>query len=797
MPSLQFTIGADASPVAKAIAKVTRATKQMGAQFGKAAKGMSAEMGKYTQSVQQAAAEVDRFVGQVGGTLKTSLTATTAVLGAGAAAVGGFGAAILKTGSQLEGLEAQLQVLTGSTEAGTARFEELFNIGASTPFEVTDLVAAEATLRALGANAEEALPLVMDFAGAMNTDLKSAALDVGRGMMFGAGAVETMAGRALRAQVELATGQDALKMSTEEFRGEMIKTLQDTDGIFAGGTAKLAGTISGIVSNVQDEWTRFAKAVNDSGLFAAVKAGLRTALDLVSQNRATVQQLAKDVGVGLYAAIQVTLNAADKLLLVWYKVQLAVNAIKGLVRAFDVATRKAIGWLIDKIDKIVRAGADFLGIDQTTVDQVRDIASSIGLAGMALDGVTEYAAGIETAEAALRDSVNSSATLKEDMKAARDAVADISTSMEAAFNVAQSEGTSQFDVIPSTAGGGGGSGPKEADKAAEKAAKKAQAERERVEKEIADLHKNLMQQAEEVGLEEAALLELRYQREVQATAAKFDEFSALYQDDAAKQLEIEAMKLEAMGALQETHLARVAEMQQEAREAQRDAVLGMTADLISATQTAASAYMAMQQNAIQETTALLENSESELTSAQRKELEKRNEQQKKRAMVAFRVSQTAALAQIAVDTATAIQRSMAIYGPTPLGIAGGIVAGVSGAAAAASVLSQQPSFHRGTASVRTERYHTGTSGAPDEVSATLLQKEAVLTSTGQDQVTQALMNGANRGDSLGMGGGGHNTTYKHRVFGELGRDNRRAGGVIAEAQSNGAKVGRRQRVRSR
>jgi len=200
------------------------------------------KMGKETKKAKDHSAALAGFMGGMGAAaMNKAIEGATAL----ARAYVGIGVSSVQVGAQMESFETQLTVLMGSAGTARKRLDELFKIGTTTPFELSSLVEAEVNLRALGVNAEKNMPLIMDFAGAMNVDLASAAVEVGRAMMFGAGAVETISGRALRAQVELRTGQDALKMSTAQFRAALVDTLTDPQGIFAGGTQKLAATFKG------------------------------------------------------------------------------------------------------------------------------------------------------------------------------------------------------------------------------------------------------------------------------------------------------------------------------------------------------------------------------------------------------------------------------------------------------------------------------------------------------------------------------------------------------------------------
>ena len=235
----------------------------------------------------------------------------------------------IEAGAQMEGFETRLNVLMGSSEAAKDRLDELFRIGSTTPFELPGLIEAEVNLRALGVNAEETLPLVMDFAGAMGTDLASAAVEVGRAMQFGAGAVETISGRALRAQVELSTGAEALKMSTQEFREAMVTTLTDPDGIFKGGTDKLAATFDGMLSNLQDSFFKFKKDIGDAGLFDTAKETLRAMLEFIDQNSDGLRVMARVISDGVVRGLLGSVKLAGFLLDAFLAVGAAIVDIAG------------------------------------------------------------------------------------------------------------------------------------------------------------------------------------------------------------------------------------------------------------------------------------------------------------------------------------------------------------------------------------------------------------------------------------------------------------------------------------
>ena len=289
-------------------------------------------------------------------TLKyTELASKLTVMGMAAKAATKVVAALVKpfaavakggiaAGAQMEGFETQLTVLMGSSSAAKKRLEELFQIGTTTPFQLPGLIEAEVNLRALGVNAEKALPMVMDFAGAMKIDVAKAAVEVGRAMQFGAGAVESIAGRSLRAQVELRTGADALKMSTEEFREALVETLTDSDGMFAGGTAKLAATFDGMLSNLQDAFFKFQKEVADAGVFAVAKEILQSVLNILGESEAATRRWAQVLAAGI----------VDSMLVIMKSTGFILESINGFAKAFTLGG-VAIDEMIIRSSKLDRS----------------------------------------------------------------------------------------------------------------------------------------------------------------------------------------------------------------------------------------------------------------------------------------------------------------------------------------------------------------------------------------------------------------------------------------------------------
>tara|TARA_Y100000401_G_scaffold90548_1_gene76183 strand:- start:471 stop:2498 length:2028 start_codon:yes stop_codon:yes gene_type:complete len=274
----------------------------------------------------------------------------------------------IEAGAQMEAFETRLTTVMQDAAGAKERLDELFKIGSTTPFELPGLMEAEVRLRSLGVNSEEMLPLVMDFAGAMKVDLASAATEVGRAFQFGAGAVETMGGRTLRAQVKLAKGIDPLKMSVQEFQQAMVETLTDSKGIFAGGTDKLALTFDGMLSNLQDSFFKFKKDIGDAGLFDTAKETLRAMLEFIDQNSDGLRIMARVISDGLVNGLLGSVKLAGFLLDAF----LAVNAaIVDIAKKWSEFVLKA-GELVSLLKVPTLRGMVSLGPSKQEMDALKE-----------------------------------------------------------------------------------------------------------------------------------------------------------------------------------------------------------------------------------------------------------------------------------------------------------------------------------------------------------------------------------------------------------------------------------------
>jgi len=227
------------------------------------------------------------------------LTVAVTALGVG---YGKMGRDAIGTAAQLEKFETRLGGLLNDMDLGKARVKELFDISARTPFQIAGLVEAETTLEAFGVNAPRVRDGVMDLAGAMGLDLVEAARGVGKALSAGAGAADVLRERGVIGMVEMQAGMAVTAMTTEQFRNALMNTLETNEKL-VGGTARLAGTFSGLMSTLSDQFTGFSKQVADSQLFEAAKLVLIDILRVLGENKKRTGELAGVVGGQLTGAL--------------------------------------------------------------------------------------------------------------------------------------------------------------------------------------------------------------------------------------------------------------------------------------------------------------------------------------------------------------------------------------------------------------------------------------------------------------------------------------------------------------
>jgi len=194
------------------------------------------------------------------GAIRNTMLLFTFAFGSAIAAIRNF----VQTSMQFEAVKVRLNAMYGSVERGTEAFQTFNKIAATTPFTLQDVVEAGATLKAFGADSEAMIKPVSDLAAFMGTTATEAAAALGRAFAGGAGAADILRERGILQLVKDFKGIDDLtKLTLPEFRRALEETLLDPASGIAGATDALSKTMSGMMSNLSDAFTRMAAALGD------------------------------------------------------------------------------------------------------------------------------------------------------------------------------------------------------------------------------------------------------------------------------------------------------------------------------------------------------------------------------------------------------------------------------------------------------------------------------------------------------------------------------------------------------
>lgn len=187
---------------------------------------------------------------------------------------------LFKVASQFEQYEVMLEGLTGSNAKAKEAMSWVQDFAKTTPYELDQVMAAFVQLKNYGIDPTSgALRTLGDGASAMNKDLMQAVE-----MMADAqtGEFERLKEFGIRATKE----NGKVTFSYKKNGKEMVKVAEETAsgiesailGIFAdkfgGGMARQAKTMSGLISNMKDQWSGFLMMVANAGIFDKVKGQL-------------------------------------------------------------------------------------------------------------------------------------------------------------------------------------------------------------------------------------------------------------------------------------------------------------------------------------------------------------------------------------------------------------------------------------------------------------------------------------------------------------------------------------------
>lgn len=234
----------------------------------------------------------------------------------GGLAVGGAFKGLVDTATSFENLEISLRTITGSSQKAKEALDWISEFTATTPYELEEVANAFKKLASYGLDPTKYLRNLGDAAASMGKSLDQAV------EMFAdatTGQFERMKEFGVRAKVE----GDKVTFAWSEAGREMTRTVDKTSTAisqfigenfqarFGGGMELLSQGWSGMWSNLKDQFTNFARAIMDSGVFDYMKDRLREILETLTRmvKDGSLKTIAQDIGQGIVGAMK-TFEAA-------------------------------------------------------------------------------------------------------------------------------------------------------------------------------------------------------------------------------------------------------------------------------------------------------------------------------------------------------------------------------------------------------------------------------------------------------------------------------------------------------
>jgi len=255
------------------------------------------------------ASKVGRGIRSAMGTITGSIfNLKTSVIGlAGAVGFGALFKSVLQTGAAFEDYAATLKVVLGDQEKANKALEWIQEFAKTTPYEVRQLTESFVRLAAYGIKGEDVLGTLGDTAAAMGKDIMQAVealADAQTGEFerlkeFGVKAMQITKANAKKFNASLEqvgetalaytdkNGKEMYKIVDRNNRAIVTSTLMSIfNERYAGAMAERSKTMSGMLSNLADNYTDFQKRVADK-----VMPLVREALDNVLEG---IKQLDKE-----------------------------------------------------------------------------------------------------------------------------------------------------------------------------------------------------------------------------------------------------------------------------------------------------------------------------------------------------------------------------------------------------------------------------------------------------------------------------------------------------------------------
>jgi tape measure domain-containing protein len=275
--------------------------------------------------------------------------------GAGAASLTALGAAAVMVGANAERTAVSFEVMLGSAAKAKTMLDEIYNLGANSPFGAADFMQAGQTLLNFGASAESVLPTMSMLGDVANGDSeKLQRLTMVYGQMSAAGRLmgqdlnqminagfnplQQISEKTGETMIELKKRMEAGGISSSEV-ADAFKAATSAGGRFHGMTDRIAKTTIGKWMTLKDEIMMLSISMSGH-LLPAVNAVLGIARGLVATFSGWGKGL---VYAGVAAAAFLgTIAALSAALMTYVKVQIIAKSFSGPAGWAMVAASAAV-----------------------------------------------------------------------------------------------------------------------------------------------------------------------------------------------------------------------------------------------------------------------------------------------------------------------------------------------------------------------------------------------------------------------------------------------------------------------
>ena len=270
---------------------------------------------------------------------------------------------ILSAGIQMEELALRMGIMFGNVEEGNKAFEVLTQFAARVPFSLEEILRGAGSLLAISDSALELgknLEIVGNLAATSTEPFEVAASQFQRVASAGIGAAEILKEKGI---AEL-LGFEAGVSVTAEKSVKIFEEAFGEGGRFADSTQKMAGTLRGVFSQVQDSLFKFESAVGGA-FIPRLTAHFGDLVKVLQENEEEIKRIGEEIGTAMADGVKFLVENREAI--VFALKALGVVALASAVNfaTFGVATKAvAVGLnLIGKHPALKLLGA--LGLATT------------------------------------------------------------------------------------------------------------------------------------------------------------------------------------------------------------------------------------------------------------------------------------------------------------------------------------------------------------------------------------------------------------------------------------------------